>query len=174
MTGSSKTSLLILRHAHSSWASPGQRDHQRPLDERGRREAELLCRLLQDAEIGIDAVICSTAVRAIETLEAIRPALPAGLFEELSNDLYALGTEAYYAAAKRHSGRNAVLLVGHNPMVEDFARSLVADGEREALKAIAEGFPTSAFATIAFDRPLGEIAPKTGFLAGVIIPREER
>ncbi|MEX6508474.1 histidine phosphatase family protein [Jiella sp. M17.18] len=166
-----RSHLFLLRHAHSSWASPGQRDHQRPLDERGRKDASRLCEAIRRSGIAFDAIVCSSATRATETLDGIRPALASDLPVEVSDDLYALGAEAYLAAAHRHGDRRALLLIGHNPMVEAVARALAPDGEADASAAIAEGFPTCALARIGFDGSLQGIRPGDGFLEQVIVPR---
>ncbi|ORE89692.1 histidine phosphatase family protein [Aurantimonas sp. 22II-16-19i] len=162
--------LLILRHAHSSWARPGQRDHQRPLDARGEEDAARLAQIVARERLPIDAVVCSTATRAVDTLAALLPMLGETPPVSYSDELYALGTEAYYAAAKTGGDAAALLIVGHNPTIEDFTRSLAASGEEEALAAIAAGFPTAALAILGLERPFGEIAPGSGHLCRVIRP----
>ncbi|MBO0662992.1 histidine phosphatase family protein [Jiella sp. MQZ9-1] len=166
-----RSTLLILRHAHSSWARPGERDHQRPLDERGSADAARLATIIKTDGVAIDTVVCSTATRARETLEALMPALADRVEIQHSDDLYALGTEAYYAAAGAVGEEaHALLIVGHNPTIEDFTRSLIRSGESDALNALAEGFATCALAIVGFEGPLGEAAPQSGHLIRVIRP----
>ena len=160
--------LLILRHAHSSWPRPGQRDHQRPLDARGEEDAARLAAIMVEEKLKVDAVVCSTATRAVDTLAALEKALE-GVPVEHSDDLYALGAEAYFTAAKARDDAEAVLLVGHNPMIEDFTRALAASGEEEALAAIAMGFPTCALAIVGLKAPLSAIEPGAGHLLRVIV-----
>ncbi|NDV85200.1 histidine phosphatase family protein [Aurantimonas aggregata] len=172
MSADPRSRLFILRHAHSSWALPGQRDHQRPLDERGRDDAFRLGAFLAKAEWRIDAVASSTATRATETLDLVRPALPAGTPEHLSDSLYALGVDAYYAEACRVGDAGGVLIIGHNPTIEEFTVSLAGDGEAEALETLAAGFPTCGLAIVEFGTTLADITPGAGRLRRLLVPAE--
>lgn len=162
--------LYVLRHAHSSWALPGQRDHLRPLDSRGRREAGVLAGFIARKGYQFDAVVCSTATRATETYDLIRSEFPVPARQESSDDLYALGVEAYYDAARRHGDASAVLLVGHNPTIEEFILSLAEAGEPSAMKAIRRGFPTCGLAIVEFSRPLSAIGKGSGRLRKLVDP----
>jgi phosphohistidine phosphatase len=122
MTG--ERTIHILRHAHSSWAVPGQRDHQRILDDRGRADASRLATKLRDLDVRVGTVVCSTAVRARQTLDLVRSALPVDVPVRFSDDLYALGVEAYRAEIQGFDGPGELLLVGHNPTIEDLAMTL--------------------------------------------------
>lgn len=172
MFATPQSRLYILRHAHSSWALPGQRDHQRPLDERGRRDAPRLGAAIADADYSFDVVLCSTATRAVETLEAIRAHLPPGYREELCDELYALDCEAYLAKARGQGSAASVLMIGHNPMIEEFTLALAPSGEKAALETLRDGFPTSGLAVVEFGTGLGEIAAGKGYLRRLIHPRE--
>jgi phosphohistidine phosphatase len=68
-------SLHLLRHAKSSWKDPGLNDHDRPLNKRGRQTAKMMAAYFRRAKIAPDLVICSTAVRAHQTLDPIIKAL---------------------------------------------------------------------------------------------------
>ncbi|MBB4001819.1 MAG: histidine phosphatase family protein [Aurantimonas endophytica] len=172
MSAAPPSRLFILRHAHSSWALPGQRDHQRPLDERGRDDAVRLGEFLAKADWRIDAVASSTATRATETLDLVRPALKAGTPEHLSDSLYALGVEAYYGEARRLGDAEGLLLVGHNPTIEEFTVSLAGDGEAKALETLAAGFPTCGLAIVEFSTPLADITPGAGTLRQLLVPAD--
>src|SRR5260221_13822701 len=67
--------LLLLRHAKSSWDNPGGRDFDRPLAPRGRRTAPLIGGHLRDRQLLPDLVLCSTARRARETYDLVVPAV---------------------------------------------------------------------------------------------------
>lgn len=166
-----RSTLYILRHAHSSWALPGQRDHQRPLDERGRGDAPKVGAEIARAGYEIHKILCSTAVRAVETLAAIRGHLGKDVPEETSDDLYALGVDAYFAKA-RENGATGLMIIGHNPMIEDFTLQLAASGEPPALETLRSGFPTAGLAVIDFDTALPQIAPGSGRLRRLIHPRD--
>ena len=64
-------SLHLLRHAKSSWKDPSLNDHDRPLNKRGRQTAEMMAAYLRRAKIAPDLVMCSTAMRAQQTLDPI-------------------------------------------------------------------------------------------------------
>ena len=141
MTSSSASYLYLLRHARSGWADPGRRDHERTLDERGRSEARKLGDLLRRRAIVFDAVVSSTATRARQTVEHLGESLcnkPA----RYSDDLYALGPEAYWAATRSIAGSGSLLIIGHNPTIETFALAL----DHTEPDALAAGFPTCGLA----------------------------
>ncbi|MEN3792021.1 histidine phosphatase family protein [Fulvimarina sp. MAC3] len=163
-----------MRHAHSSWALPGQRDHQRALDDRGREDAKRLAETIEADGIAIDCVQCSTATRARETLEIVEPAFTSIGEIVKSDDLYALGPEAYVAAMCAVPDARSVLIIGHNPMIEDFCLSLVAEDSKAWFK-LREGLPTCGFVEFA------PISAETGFegmknggsvMERILLPRE--
>lgn len=162
--------LLILRHARSSWSLPGQSDHQRPLDEHGREEASRIGALMEREGHRADIVLCSSAVRATQTLDGIRNRLP-GAFEEVVCDaLYAHGLEGYYRKVREFGAASAILVVGHNPMVGEFSAEVAGGGEGAALAVLRRGFPTGALAVLGFNRPLSGIEPGTGHLSKLHCP----
>jgi len=74
-------SLLILRHAKSSWKHPELNDHERPLNKRGKNDAPRMGKLLQKEKLIPDAILSSTAMRASATAESV--VKPAGIKERL-------------------------------------------------------------------------------------------
>ena len=180
------TRLFLLRHAHSSWALPGQRDHQRPLDARGHAQAEELRALIAGRAFAFDRIVCSTATRAEATLDIVlgeslrgagkcaertnEPAEPQApvVTPEICDGLYALGVDAYYEEARK--GGTAILMIGHNPMIEAFALSLAGGGEDAALAALRRGLATCGMAIVDFAGPAGAIMPGAGHLAELIEP----
>jgi phosphohistidine phosphatase len=162
MSPATTTHLHLLRHAHSSWAVPGQRDHQRPLDERGRSEATRLAEELSANRRTVDRVVCSTATRAVQTFDLVRAALPAGFTVEWSDALYAEGVDAYLAALRSEAG--SVLLVGHNPTLE----ALVVLLAPVVPSDLAGGIGTANWLTLSRE-PMNEPDP-TWRLAGIWRP----
>lgn len=162
--------LLLLRHAHSSWAVPGQRDHSRPLDPRGENEARRLADYMTRLDSLPDVVVCSTAVRATQTLEILKPSLVTNPRIVMSDNLYALGVDAYFDAARTAHCEGTLMLVGHNPMIEDFALSLAGDGEKSAIAALRAGMPTCGLAVIALTAGASEIANGCGQLTDLVAP----
>lgn len=150
--------IHILRHAHSSWAIPGQRDHQRVLDDRGREDARRLASRLDLHASSIRQVVCSSAIRARQTLDLVRSALPADVAVRFSDDLYALGPEAYAAEIRGFEGNGELLLIGHNPTIEELVFGMCLE-ETEALRMARPGVGTAHWLTIArqADDPDGDL-----------------
>ena len=172
MSSTPTSRLYILRHAHAGWARPGESDHDRRLDARGRAECERLVVFLRSEAFAFDTVLCSTATRTRETLELIRPALPSGLAEENLSSLYGGEVAAYYEAVRGQAEAAALLVIGHNPMIEEFTLSLAGSGDRAALATASQGFPTGGLAIVEFEIPLSRIAPGAGRLARLFDPDE--
>ncbi|MFZ0897294.1 MAG: histidine phosphatase family protein [Candidatus Nitrosopolaris sp.] len=121
-------SVLVLRHAKSSWKHPELSDHDRPLNKRGKHDAPLMGRLLKREDLLPDVIISSTAMRARATAEAIAKA--SGYKGEivLNKSLYAAGPEAYLGVIHDLSDEYArVLIVGHNPGLEDLVELLTGE-----------------------------------------------
>ena len=123
MAASSKRTLVLLRHAKSAW--PDLPDHERPLAPRGRRDAPVMGRWLRRAAYVPDTVLCSTARRARQTWQLAEGALqdrPAVTFE---HGIYG-ASAAGLLDVIRHapSGARTVVVVGHDPAVQDLALAL--------------------------------------------------
>lgn len=164
------TRLFLLRHAHSSWALPGQRDHERGLDSRGDHEARRLAGFIASQDLHFDRIVCSTAKRASATLDIVWGNRPGGDTIESSDDLYALETDAYYEVLAQ--GGESILMVGHNPMIETFALSLAGSAEELAMAALRAGFPTCGLAILDFDCAAARIGPGSGHLGRLVDPAE--
>ncbi len=119
--------LLILRHGKAA-AEEGGSDAERPLTHRGRREAELMGKLLRKEDLVPERILASNARRARETArQAAAAARFSGAIDELE-ELYLAEPEAYITAVRRHApDAQRVLLVGHNPGLEALALILTGD-----------------------------------------------
>ena len=132
--------LLVLRHAKSSWNNPALDDHERPLNKRGRRDAPRMGELVRERGLIPDVVISSDAVRARLTAEAVAEAaryageilLDPHLYMACPGDILAL-----LPAVRKNA--ETVMIVGHNPGLEKLVEQLT--GERQDL-------PTAALAQI--------------------------
>jgi len=116
--------LVVLRHAKSSWPT-GVADHERPLAGRGRRAAPLAGRWLAEHVDRIDLVVCSSAVRARQTWT--RAGAELGRAPELRIDerVYAASGRTLLALARELPDEaRTVLLVGHNPGLEELVENL--------------------------------------------------
>jgi phosphohistidine phosphatase len=140
-------SLLLLRHAKSSWGDPSDDDHDRPLDSRGRRAAVLIGAFLAEHAPAPDLVLCSSAQRTRETLERLRPLLPREPEIQIERDLYLAGTRQLLEHVTRvPDSRSCVLLIGHNPGIEEVARILGQRDPGTDRDEIPSKFPTAALA----------------------------
>ena len=164
--------LLLLRHAKSSWDQPDLADHDRPLAPRGRRAAAALGEHLQGLAEPPELVLCSSAARTVETLQLIRPALPAGTSVKVDDGLYAADADELLAHVRRMPSTVAcVLLIGHNPGIGDLAVMLAGHGDRTARAAMAAKFPTAALAHLAIDEPWSAVEPGVATLEEFWTPR---
>lgn len=166
--------LLLLRHAKSSWDDPGLRDHDRPLSDRGERSASAMAAYLRQNGVAPDLVLCSSARRTVDTLAAVRLGLPEGLKVETARDLYEAGAAALLDRLRRVPATVGTLLViGHNPGLEDLATRLSgADSDPGAVKALGRKFPTCALATLSFGGDWGGLAWSGARLAGFVTPKD--
>jgi len=132
--------VLILRHAKSSWKHPDLDDHDRPLNKRGLRDAPRMGRLIEEAGLVPELICSSSATRALTT--ARRVAEACGYDGELRvvPELYLAAPETYVdVLAALPDGLERVMLVGHNPGMADLVATLTGGEER---------FPTAALAHV--------------------------
>jgi phosphohistidine phosphatase len=163
--------VYLLRHAKSSWADPSLADHDRPLNGRGRRAAAAMGEHLRAAGVAPELVLCSSARRTRETLERIAPALGDARVE-FEAGLYGASAHALRRRLERLPDEvESVLLIAHNPGLEDLALELAAPSP--ATEAMAEKFPTGALAVLELPgASWSELAPGTAELATFVRPRD--
>jgi phosphohistidine phosphatase len=159
--------LELLRHAKSSWADPAIADHDRPLNSRGRAAAALVGRHMHQHTPPPDLVLCSTATRTRQTLQLLE--LDGDAQVRFEDELYGAGAAGLLARLKTvPAAVRTVLLIGHNPGIEDLTRML----DRNALTSVQK-FPTAALAVLGFDlEAWNELSPGTGHLATFFTPRD--
>ena len=117
--------LLILRHAKSSWASPGLKDHDRPLNDRGRRDAPRIGELLAAEDLLPDAVLCSTACRTVQTWELLSAAAGCRVRPRFLEEIYLADTgDLLEHLHKMPSGCERGMIIGHNPGMESLVAML--------------------------------------------------
>jgi phosphohistidine phosphatase len=163
---------MLLRHAKSSWSDSDLPDVDRPLAPRGERAARRIADYLRRSEIRPELVLCSPARRARQTLDAIEPTLGETCAVELSPDLYAASAETLLERLRDvPESADPVLLIGHNPGLEELALMLADRGA--GLPRLREKFPTAALATIVFDSDTwAGLEPGGGELVDYVVPRE--
>jgi phosphohistidine phosphatase len=139
--------VYLLRHAKSSWEDGSLADRERPLAGRGKRAAKTMARHIEAERIRPDLVLCSPARRTRETLERIEGALGDGVETRLDEALYGASEARLLGCLKALPQKvGSVMLVGHNPGLEDLALALASEGAE--LARLREKYPTAALATI--------------------------
>jgi phosphohistidine phosphatase len=163
--------LYVLRHAKSSWQDEGLPDHERPLAGRGRKAAKRLAGYMRSEAVAPALVLCSSAARTRETLERVRPGLYGDPVVEVEDELYGAGERTLLARLRRvPDSIPSVMLIGHNPGLEDLVVSLAGDGDR--LRDVRAKFPTGALATLEWDGRWDVLAPGAARLTAFVTPRE--
>lgn len=139
--------LLLMRHGDALRGTPEMSDHARPLSEEGRIEVAQAGAWLRSAGKLPHGVLCSTALRTRQTVEAL--ALPASVVARtiFSDQLYlASPGEILQCIQALPEAGDAILLVGHNPGIRDFCTMFAREGDPEAAEAMALGFKTAGIA----------------------------
>ena len=139
--------LVLVRHAKSDWGDPGLDDHDRPLNDRGMRDAPRMAARLAASGFRPDVILSSTAVRARTTAEAFAAELRAAL--SLDPELYGAPASSILEAAAA-TGAPAVVVVAHDPGMSALAARLSDDG-------IAH-MPTCAVATFTWTQDDWDVA----------------
>jgi phosphohistidine phosphatase len=133
--------LLILRHAKSSWKESNEfQDHDRPLNSRGKRDAPRMGQLILKENLVPDYILSSTARRARKTAKAAAQEFHfSGQVEETGKLYHAEADEYLDVLRQLDDSYNRVLVVGHNPGLEDLL---------ELLTGRVEVMPTAALAVV--------------------------
>ncbi|HSZ28350.1 MAG TPA: histidine phosphatase family protein [Pseudonocardiaceae bacterium] len=154
--------LILLRHAKSAWPQETS-DIARPLAARGRRDAPVVGRWLREHAPKIDLVVCSPAVRAVQTWDLAAAQLDA--IPEVRHDewLYSASAEDLLTTTQELPDEaSTAVLVGHNPGLEDFLTLLTG---------VAEPLKTSAIAVVTAPGGWGKTRPGSWTLRALATPR---
>ena len=161
--------LLVLRHAKSSWDDPALDDHERPLNGRGKKDAPRVGAAIRARGLTPDLVVTSDAVRARITAETAASA--AGYHGDIVKEkrLYLAAPRDILAVLRGvpETDTDTVMIVGHNPGLEELVAHLT--GQPEAM-------PTAGLAEIELpiDRWREITASVRGRLVQLWRPKEER
>jgi phosphohistidine phosphatase len=166
--------LLLLRHAKSSWDTPGLPDLERPLAPRGRRAALQVAELMARRHWVPDLVLCSQAERVRETWQLMAPLLGERIPAKTLRTIYPGAPSRLLATLRRASdAARTLLLIGHNPSLASLAANLCGGGSSKALERMSKKFPTAGLAVIAFDVDRwSEIAAGAGRLEAFVRPKD--
>lgn len=168
--------LLLLRHAKSSWDDPSLKDFERPLSERGENAAPRMGAYMAAQGLAPELILCSPAVRARQTLDLVLPHLAGGPTVVYEDNFY-LAAPSVLLARLRKVGATVhhVLVVGHDPGMQGLALELAGSGDAETLQSLGRKFPTGALAVIRFDvRDWSKVGPGKGSLELFVTPKTLR
>jgi len=169
--------LLLLRHAKASPDGKGSRDHARELTARGRANAAQMGAWLHTSGYEPDLVLCSDAARTVETWEIAAQELDAAPRVEFLEQLYLAPAKRIQAIIRAVADVETLLVVGHNPGMEDCAATLARNpagkDEAERHESLRQKFPTCALAVLEFDIPAWPaLETGSGELVAFLRPRD--
>lgn len=155
--------LILLRHAKSSWDYPHINDYDRPLNERGKRDAPKMAQWLSSQTIKADLIISSGAERAKNTAIAFQAIINIPL--EIDDNLYHAGRSKLLNIIKHTDNNvNSLILVSHNPGLNDLADYL--------LSGFPENIPTTGIVSLKLDiKKWSEVSPKNASLQFFQFPK---
>ena len=119
-------SLLLIRHAKSSWDNPSQKDFDRPLNDRGNHDAPAMAERLLNRKVEIDAFISSTAKRALSTAKYFAKAYNISEHDIIkASELYEAPYDVYFQVIKNiDNAFDTVAIFAHNPGITTFVNNL--------------------------------------------------
>jgi phosphohistidine phosphatase len=167
--------LLLLRHTKSSRDDPSLADMERPLNNRGEKDAARMGECIARKKLVPERVLCSPALRTRQTWSLAAAEMPSPPSATLCPELYDFGDGTPLLSCLRSKGGKSkrVMLVAHNPSTHNLALRLVGSGPVDLRQLLAEKYPTGALAVLTFDaNEWPAIAEGTGKLERFIRPRD--
>lgn len=168
--------LLLLRHAKAEPGGPEQEDHDRALAGRGLSDAAAMARYLKKQGYAPSRILCSTSLRTVQTVEPVLAAMTAPL-DRLATLYLAPPGRIVALAQDAADADTALMIVGHNPGLEQCASLLARDPvrpkEQHRHDVMEEKFPTAALAVLDFEiARWKDLSPGTGKLVDFVRPRD--
>ncbi len=165
--------LMLLRHAKSNWSSSAIQDVARPLSERGETAARLMGGYMARHLLLPQRVLCSPARRTRDTWAGISAQWPADTDVVFDDRLYAATPHVVLSVVRAQGeATRRLLVIGHNPGLQEAAELLIAAGDVELRERLREKFPTAALAVIDFAiEKWARIHERSGRLDRYVTPR---
>jgi phosphohistidine phosphatase len=130
--------LLLLRHAKSSWGDASLPDFERPLNERGRQAAPLIGKFMREQRLDPQLIVCSPAQRARETVALVCAAAALTAAPRFDKRIYEASLQTLLTVvAELDETAETALMVGHNPGFEELLAALTGAAERMPTAALA-------------------------------------
>lgn len=168
--------LLLLRHAKSSWDDGDAPDFDRGLAPRGERAAAAIGIWLRQQDLVPDLVLCSPAARTLQTLAIslehfVRGGAPIPAIR-YDQALYLAAAERIVGCVAKSGGEHrCILVVGHHPGLAEAALQLTA-GPALPRTRIGEKFPTGGLARLHFEGTWQELGPESTRIESFVVPKE--
>jgi phosphohistidine phosphatase len=164
--------VILLRHAKSSWSDSTVADIDRPLAPRGERAARKLAKYIRRKTIRPALVLCSPSLRTRQTLEAVESSLGKCCAVEVVPQLYAASEQELLERLQAlPDSVRSVMLIGHNPGLQNLALVLASRGAD--LPQLEEKFPTGALATLVVPgESWAALSPGEAELVEYVVPRQ--
>ncbi|NNF25359.1 MAG: histidine phosphatase family protein [Rhodobacteraceae bacterium] len=161
--------LILTRHAKSSWQDPSLDDFDRPLNDRGRKSAGAVGTWLAGHDLVPGEVILSGARRTVDTWSLIAEHLEGAVAMHSDPALYHASAQSMLSVAQTGSART-LMLIGHNPGIADFAARLVAEAPDHPQ---FDKYPTCATLVLGFEaKGWKDIGWGDGQVRHFVVPRE--
>jgi phosphohistidine phosphatase len=163
--------LMLLRHAKAV-PQGDLADENRPLAERGRTDMAAVAAFAAARALAPDLVLISPAIRTRETSELLLPAINPPPVHRIEPRLYSAPAEKVFGVVRETAPEiHSLMLVGHNPGLEDIARILTGSGETDALIRFGGTMPTASLAVIDLSGGWGDLQERTGRLEIFVTPK---
>jgi phosphohistidine phosphatase len=165
--------LTLLRHAKSGWDDPSLRDYDRSLNAKGKRAARMVGEHLRGQALTFDHVAASPARRVVETLEGVDSGYGRTLGATWDRRIYlASAVTLLDLVHEVPAGTERLLLVGHNPGLEDLALWLVPGSDDPLRMALEAKYPTATVAELTFEGEWSALTPGSARLTRFTRPRD--
>jgi phosphohistidine phosphatase len=167
--------LGLFRHAKSDWDDPRARDFDRPLNDRGRRGAALMGQHIIEHGIKWERLLASPAVRVAQTIELAMQAARIKVPVRWDRRIYLATSPALIELLREQEGDPAsMMLIGHNPGLEDVIFDLVPDDGSSPLRdVVEEKFPTASYAVMEIDiDDWGDLEDGSARVVHLVRPRD--
>lgn len=168
--------LYLFRHADTLPAATGQADHDRVLSETGQEECARIGHFLKEEKLRPQLALCSTAVRTRTTLGLVAKASEQTFATEFLPALYlASPGEVFHQLNIVSRDIDSVMVVGHNPGLQQCCMMLASSGDKEGIDLIGKQFPPASLALLRLDIPDWHMLnPHTkGELLGLVLPSRQ-
>lgn len=165
--------LTLLRHAKSGWDDAVPRDFDRPLNPKGRRAAATMGREMKRLGLAFERVIASPAQRVVETIADVESGMGRSLAPQWDKRAYLASAQSLLdIVGETPDAVASLLVVGHNPGLEDLVLMLVPDVPGSLRDSVEEKYPTATLAEISFEDGWRALAAGKGTLTRFIRPRD--